>query len=671
MTIEEKLALWVKVTGIDPNNPPTSYEIPMDGSLSVWDIKKMNEQIKEALTYDDSGMFAEAYLQTYFQQFLEQRKISLFDLVTKPDHTAYIQDLKKLYDALQENHAEKTILEDAAKAMDFYDLPHDTLSVFTIAELRTSANRCMNGQLHTLQFATGKSAKDCFKMSKDIFIYEDINALLFSAASHQIDGVILAYIREREITDSYFAFVIKNGENLYLLTDMPHYAYPGQNRTIRCPGRSMHDRINCNYFPYQSVAKIDTSDLWNSGRYGTSESADAPGTGLQEYGRKKIGAFQDMDQEEMFWTVMMISLIRDKFYKEVPQYELNYVGAMIQNPQIEQKNALAIRSYFPTFALPDLQIQKTMEDGEKNLRNHDYLINRYKDRIDPEALNMIAGTGRFVLADQKYTEESSFYGHEPKHLLISFDPNVCGTVDELRKNQKYVERYNYSVQIREMLKKDFNDHWSEILRPVEEMVKNNIRNLCIQHLQGFLVEKDVPYSKQYTFDHWYGSETYHNNYERFRYGYDMHSVKADMRCYFTGGKPGAIIQITPQNMNELLQVCNCKKEDLPEELQHWGMDKEYYGNPSLERIDPLLWNVKDPWNELRFEINILLSKKEYLKLCEEAGVEKREFWKEIPPTCFRKNDDGFCSGVYHYEFRSLQKKMMKKCQKCKYWKQDS
>ena len=84
----------------------------------------------------------------------------------------------------------------------------------------------------------------------------------------------------------------------------------------------------------------------------------------------------------MFWTVMMISLIRDKFYKEVPQYELNYVGTMIQNPQIEQKNAPAIRSYFPTFALPDLQIQKTMEDGEKNLWNHDYLIDRYKDRID-------------------------------------------------------------------------------------------------------------------------------------------------------------------------------------------------------------------------------------------------------------------------------------------------
>ena len=667
MTIEEKLALWVKVTGIDPNNPPTSYKIPMDGSLSVWTVKTMNDQIKEALTYDDSGMFAEAYLQTYFQQFLEQRKISLFDLVTKPDHTAYVQDLKKLYDALQENHAEKTILEDAAKAMDFYDLPHDTLSVFTIAELRTSANRCMNGRLQILQFATGKSAKDCFKMSKDIFIYKDINALLFSAASHQIDGVTLAYIREKEITDSYFAFVIKNGENLYLLTDMTHYAYPGQNRTNRCPGRSMHDRINCNYFPYQSVAKIDTSDLWDSGRYGTSESADAPGTGLQEYGRKKIGTFQDMDQEEMFWTVMMISLIRDKFYKEVPQYELNYVGSMIQNPQIEQKNAPAIRSYFPTFALPDLQIQKTMEDGEKNPRNHDYLIDRYKDRIDPEALNMIAGTERFVLADQKYTEESSFYGHEPKHLLISFDPNVCGTADELRKNQKYIERYNYSVQIRKMLEEDFKNQQNKVLDSVKEMITKNIRNLCIQHLQGQLVSC----SKQYTFDSWYGNDGYPLQCVYFCYGYRYDSVKAEMRCYFTGTKPSVVIRISPQKIAELLEICNCNKEDLPEELQHWGMDKEYYENPSLEKIDPLLWNVRDPWNELRFEVNILLSKKEYLKLCEEAGVEKREFWKEIPPTCFRKNDDGFCSGVYRYEFSSLRKTIMKKCQKCKYWRENS
>lgn len=38
----------------------------------------MEAMDEDSVTYDDSGMFAEAYLQTYFQQFLEQRKISLF-----------------------------------------------------------------------------------------------------------------------------------------------------------------------------------------------------------------------------------------------------------------------------------------------------------------------------------------------------------------------------------------------------------------------------------------------------------------------------------------------------------------------------------------------------------------------------------------------------------------
>lgn len=178
-------------------------------------------------------------------------------------------------------------------------------------------------------------------------------------------------------------------------------------------------------------------------------------------------------------------------------------------------------------------------------------------------------------------------------------------------------------------------------------------------------------SKQYTFDSWYGNDRYPEQCVYFCYGYRYNFVKAEMRCYFTGTKPSVVIRISPQKIAELLEICNCNKEDLPEELQHWGMDKEYYGNPSLERIDPLLWNVRDPWNELRFEVNILLSKKEYLKLCEEAGVEKREFWKEIPPTCFRKNDDGFCSGVYRYEFSSLRKTIMKKCQKCKYWRENS
>lgn len=173
-----------------------------------------------------------------------------------------------------------------------------------------------------------------------------------------------------------------------------------------------------------------------------------------------------------------------------------------------------------------------------------------------------------ILADQKYTEESSFYGHEPKHLLISFDPNVCGTADELRKNQKYIERYNYSVQIRKMLEEDFKNQRNKVLDSVKEMITKNIRNLCIQHLQGQLVSC----SKQYTFDSWYDNNRYPEQCVYFCYGYRYNFVKAEMRCYFTGTKPSVVIRISPQNIAELLEICNCNKEDLPEETATLGYE---------------------------------------------------------------------------------------------------
>lgn len=43
-------------------------------------------------------------------------------------------------------------------------------------------------------------------------------------------------------------------------------------------------------------------------------------------------------------------------------------------------------------------------------------------------------------------------------------------------------------------------------------------------------------------------------------------------------------------------------------------------------IDPMVWHLKDEFNEMRFDINIALSKTEYKKLCNEAGVPVNKFW---------------------------------------------
>lgn len=455
MTLEEKLELWVKITGVDPNQ--TNYSIRLDGRLSSWDIKKMNDRITEALKYDAYGYFADAYLSVYFKKYLAKKQVSLQELLENKQMQQYMEDVKNLYYEIQISDSGNQIMDAAKKALDFYGLQHSTLEIFDIVELQVSANRCMDHKLRKLQFSTGTAASAGFKVSKNIYMYKNLDALLLCAANHTIDGVSLGYIRnEEQLTDSYFAFIIRNGQNLYLLTDMPKYSNPVQNRMSRCPGRGMSERIESNFFPYQSVANIDTSDLWDSGRYGIDETSNALAEQSDQI-RTLIGTFDSLDEQEAFWTVTMLDMIKKEFYEQVPQYELSYTGSMIQTKQLpDTENALAIRSMFSTIELQDIDITDTMEmefEQRKDVDGaNDDLIERYKDQIDPAALNLIKGSDRFTLADEKYSKIS--FGKK-QHTLIAFDTDMCGTKEEVLYTQKYVERYNYSKQIQMLLDNDF------------------------------------------------------------------------------------------------------------------------------------------------------------------------------------------------------------------------
>ena len=606
MTLEEKLELWVKITGVDPNQ--TNYSIRFDGGLSSWDIKKMNDRITEALKYDAYGYFADAYLSVYFKKYLAKKQVSLQELLENKQMQQYMEDVKNLYYEIQISDSGNQIMDAAKKALDFYGLQHSTLEIFDIVELQVSANRCMDHKLRKLQFSTGTAASAGFKVSKNIYMYKNLDALLLCAANHTIDGVSLGYIRnEEQLTDSYFAFIIRNGQNLYLLTDMPKYSNPVQNRMSRCPGRGMSERIESNFFPYQSVANIDTSDLWDSGRYGIDETSNALAEQSDQI-RTLIGTFDSLDEQEAFWTVTMLDMIKKEFYEQVPQYELSYTGSMIQTKQLpDTENALAIRSMFSTIELQDIDITDTMEmefEQRKDVDGaNDDLIERYKDQIDPAALNLVKETERFSLMSSKYKKQS--YG-ETKPVFIAFDRDTCGTRDEILYTQKYIERYNYFQQIQRLMDEDFKKNRKAIEDQIQDRITPRIRELCKLQLQGKLMGriqvyqggkdllKEMPFGKIEDFEHWY-KDSYDGT--TFQYGYEYMNKKY-MHCYFTNKKAGVIFIMKPRNLQDLLLLCGCEKSDLPKQIQKWHNKPKYYGNQILRNIDPLLWNVDDPFEHL-------------------------------------------------------------------------
>lgn len=694
MTLEEKLNLWVELTGVDPSEEKTSYTFKMNG-VSDWDVTQWNKRIQEAITYDPSGTFAEAYLGEYFTKYVQGRNITIEDVLINPEVADFIDKSKRLFDAIKESDTETKILNEAMRAMQFYDLACDALTVFDVIELRTSAMRCMDGKLRVLQFSSGDASKDGFKMSKDVFMYRDMDALLLCAARNEFDGVSMGYIRDGEnLTESFFSFIIKNGDNLYLLTDIPKHTTPLKSKMKRTPGRDMEERIKDNFFPYQTVAGIDVSDLWGSGRYGTSEMTERAellkdgDEQTDELLRVKIGTFESMSQYEAFWAVMMISMIKDRFYESAPQYELSYTGSMISSAQIaSNENTLIIRSKLPSMELSDISIKDTegLEyDGQMELIGmNDYLVERYRDEVDPNALNLIKGTERFQIADKTYSyKEETFLNEYAVHPFVPFDTSLCGTKEEILYDQKWIERYNYAQQIKLLAERDYDEHYRSILEAVQKLIDARVDEICKMHIReeitacrrvedhdkwfGHYKTKKCDYSTMFTFDEWYTSRYYSAVYG---YGYNKRDNKADMKCYFSGTAPSVVIHVKPTNAQELAFLCGCEVTGLPAQIQHWSKLDIYTGNPILSNIDPMVWLLKDPFNKMEFSINILLSKKTYIRLCKEAGVAPVRFWQKEKPVCYKApvtSHDSSCVGKLAWDRDTCERKMLKKCLSCKW-----
>ena len=689
LSLEEKLQLWVKITGVNPAEEQKSYTIYFDDRLSEYDIRKMDEKIRESLGYDKTGLFAEAYLCHFFKEYIKQRGFHLDEYIANPSIKEYLDDVCLLNQELQESNAEKLISEEAHKAMAFYGLKSDELTVFDIAEIRTCANNCMDKNLDTLQFSSGATQKDGFKMSKEIRMYKDLNALVVSAAKGKVDGVSMAYIRDKkEITHSYFAFVIKNGKNLYLLTDKPVFVHPMQSSYSRCPGRDMSKRIEGNLFPYDTVANIDVSDLWDSGRYGTKEKGTNLSTALQNDSGEEtlyetVGTIDKLKQTEAFWFIMMLSLIKEKFYdQKVPQLALTYTGIQIQYPAIEKtENALVVQNVLPALSMgritladiEDITFDQYYEEHHKSNWNQ-YLIDRYKDCISEDILNIINDESIPLLPDHE---------HSKKGKLHPFDiVNECGTSEELRYRQKWMGRYNYASAIKGCLQKDYDENCMQIYDDIKHRIETRLEDIVVMFLQNKLVDRKA--TSHHTFDLVYDGDEiilgeimsfdkWFSEYPSTKYRFGNTSPcgnKADYRCAITGDAPGVVLYVRPSTIHALCQICGCSISELPELIQHWDKSSHYYGNPILNNIDPVAYILeRDPFNDMEFSFSICLSKKEYLRLCSVAGVEVKKFWLEEKPLCLDEGKE-ICCGDWRF-VRQKGTMLKKKCAKCKYYKENA
>jgi len=665
--LQHALALWVELTGVDPGATKFS-------TLGDYTVSQMHEAVREALELDQTNITGHLLLDALASAYFRDRKFSVDDLLRSPEQTAaYVAkarefialarspDITDIGDqfALNLRQALRHYRADTPEVMKIVENRHE------LAFLRRDALRSIS-RLRVDQFLKGVPERAEVKPAYHRAVHQfwNINSLI-NAACHQPSGVTMNLIRDPDDFQSYFAFAIRNGGNLFVLSDVPEHCHPLQRYMSRRPDRELSRRAGRNWFPYDLLnLKFDEE----SGMlFADAEKRTALIPLQQEFDRLK--AIADLDPREVIWIVMMFDLILDKFWNKGYQApQLSYTGQMVrEQPLLEEvKRAnLPVTGYQP-LDLPALTVAAVSGAGEAAIGSADispnkWLEDRYGARVTDDLLNLVSRpqtefylppppavatargnrsshanhenalvTANFVSVSRRDDDRLPFWNKEGRLPLHALNPSTFGTREELENDRTFLARHNMAKAIQRLANEEYftreneiKDWWkASIEKNIEalyrmaglrEVVMNvgdglNDRNV---HAIGSRLVGTYPLAKVYSHEELEGRSSTPFSSLYLHKGISRGSTYL---CHINGTASSYRAIFQPQCAADLALLTGCAIEQLPDVLQHWVAHRSHMGNHILSRIDPMAWALHDPWSEMCFVIVLFLSKRALRKL---------------------------------------------------------
>jgi hypothetical protein len=470
-------------------------------------------------------------------------------------------------------------------------------------------------------------------------------------------GVTLSLIRDPDDMHSYFAFAIRNGGNVFVLSDVPQEVHPLQRYMARRPERAFGERTYQNWFPYDLLnLKFDEE---TKAYYADQARRRALIPQAQKIDRlKPIG---ELAPAETLWIIMMFDLIVEKFWHQGYQAPaLSYTGAMIreQRPLLDaaQSANLPVVAY-KTLALPaltraDMTQEKVMGAVHKDGgRPNAWLEARYADKVDPELFNLLdnganslyllpaEGTNRgqtnthqnhelavvhptYVAVRAKDDAQVMEWNKRGRYTLRALNTTSFGTQEELQANRIFLARHNQAKAIQRMAHEEYARRKDEVVAWYKDQVENNLDYLLKLAAAGNVrrvFEPAAPGSQLSTADGYQyagGEFDFVRTYDESErspavsclvYLHDGYYRKKP-QCLVTGSACSLQVYFQPQNPAQLAELAGCTVADLPDVLQNWAPNRDFRGNHMLDRIDPMAWALRDPWCQLDFRVLLHLSK---------------------------------------------------------------
>jgi len=666
--VNAALVRWIALTGLVDEGGRT--KVAPNCPWEPWTVRSYAETLNESRTLDKTGLTTFMLVRGLTEAYLKDIKVSAHDLILDPAAIeAQLGPMRALRDALEEPEVVQMIADFQKQLRDgavhygvepgepMAKLEELVASRYALARVRRDALISME-RLQAHQFTQGVKEEKPPKYSPDVFEFWNINSMLSAMRSQKSGGISLCLIRDPEQPlRSYFAFAIRNGGTLTVLTDKSDEPHPAFKRMTRRPDRALETRASQHWFPYQLL------DLTTLGKGAEERVVAARRTQLVPMNVEAVplSRLSALEPEQFVWLMLVFDMIRERFWAEDKRLpEISYTGQMIAEPQalVGASGALVKDGLYKPLELPSL---KAADLTDKVLRSqwgrtpthfNRWLVERYKDQVPEEALNPVGESAKALLTAR--SQEPGFlptvvrtkrtlmkrWEERQQPRFETMDATAFGTKKELVRDRLWVGRMNQCAIVQQLADAEFEKDKDSVCAWYTAAIRKNKKAIFDACARGeWMMPRWLPsqfampgrsksvIATKNVVDQWMSKRGYSAR-TTFRFGETRTSPRYWVACAEKPNLKASIItSIDVTCPQALAVVCGVDVEELPWPLQNWFDEEPYVGNSILDRIEPSDWKIKNPWREIDFSVVVAQSKTAYHARRQALGLARQDVSK--------------------------------------------
>lgn len=639
----EALRLWVTVTGVDPDKDSFT--------LGDWNIRSINDRIRTAQDIDASGLTTFLFLRAVARDYVSQRTVNALELIESQEETlASLSDMRALITTLDDPRALEEVGTFQRMLRDMADeqglLAQTAALIEDLSDIATIRLDALYGAetLRRDTFRFGARRAEHLRYNKRVLKFWNVNSLVRALEVQPEDGISMCLLRDPDVIEySFFAFAMRDGDNVSVWSDVESQAHPLQKfmSRSRMRARRLEERAEALRFPYQLLDVVFDDE-------GKHARPDTSGTALVRTNIEAvaIAPLEMLPPDQILWSLMMFDLLRYQTHSE----EVSMTGeavflALSGNRQKAIGPVEPLAAEHVTKAVICEQLQDTENRSDLPTGANDWMDERYSGRVNADLLNVFSSTREGVMrigTSGALVKQGPEEGH--LRTIEGLSPMAFGSVEEMEHDRVWIARYNQAKAVEKLAKEEFERRREEITAWYEKAVRKNLTFFVDGACRGRI---EVPHGNR-TFGSTDTSPTENAiRWQRFSKGEepshwsDAHSLTTSLyvpqprhrglripaKCIISGEIASVWTKFRPRMADTLKMFVGGAA--LPDVLQHWCSEAPYGGNSILSRTDPMDSMIEDPWRALKFEVILGLSVREFRRQCKARKIvheERFQIW---------------------------------------------